>query len=158
MGAMNGVPPGHPMHPANQRFNAKKNELCEQEQNILNLVVFEFDTYPLFFDIVEMFMAQGVMFTSDHVVNQQDCTTLPIQADQKAVTLMEKYIDFFSLLSLQDHKIVNTNQYLIACSIISAARKHCNMMPVWTSELVQLTGLQHQHFATIEKRIISKFE
>jgi hypothetical protein len=29
MGAMNGVPPGHPMHPANQRFNAKKNELCE---------------------------------------------------------------------------------------------------------------------------------
>lgn len=71
---------------------------------------------------------------------------------------MEKYIDFFSLLSLQDHKIVNTNQYLIACSIISAARKHCHLVPNWTSELVQLTGLQHQHFATIEKRIISKFE
>lgn len=56
---------------------------------------------------------------------------------------MEKYIDFFSLLSLQDHKIVNTNQYLIACSIISAARKHCHLNPVWTGELVQLTGLQH---------------
>lgn len=70
MGAMNGVPPGHPMHPDNQRFNAKKNELCEQEHYILNLVLFEFDTYPLFFDIVEMFMAQGVMFTNDQVTNQ----------------------------------------------------------------------------------------
>jgi hypothetical protein len=121
--------------------------------------VFEFDTYPLFFDIVEMFMAQGVMFTSDMVISQQEAgATVPIEANQKSVTLMEKYIDFFSLLSLQDHKIVNTNQYLIACSIISAARKHCNMQPIWTPELIQLTGLQHQHFATIEKRIISKFE
>lgn len=145
MGAVNGVPPGHPMHPANQRFNAKKNELCEQEQYILNLVVFEFDTYPLFYDIVEMFMAQGVMFTTDFVASQQQepGMTVPIEANQKSVTLMEKYIDFFSLLSLQDHKIVNTNQYLIACSIISAARKHCNIQPIWTTELIQLTGLQH---------------
>lgn len=110
MGQVNGLPPNHPMHPSNQRFNAKKNELCEQEQYILNLVVFEFDTFPLFFDIVEMFMAQGVMFTSDMVVSQQDGgITVPIEANQKSVTLMEKYIDFFSLLSLQDHKIVNTN-------------------------------------------------
>ena len=92
-----------------QKFNAKKNELCEQEHYILNLVIFEFDTYPLFFDIVEIFMAQGVMFTADQVLSQQDSKLHPIQADQKSVTLMEKYIDFFSLLSLQDHKIVNTN-------------------------------------------------
>ena len=50
MGAMNGGP-------MSQKFNAKKNELCEQEHYILNLVIFEFDTYPLFFDIVEIFMA-----------------------------------------------------------------------------------------------------
>lgn len=73
MGAMNGM--GHPMDMQNQRFNARKNELCEQEQYILNLVVFEFDTYPLFFDIVEMFMAQGVMFTTDHVNSPQDGKT-----------------------------------------------------------------------------------
>lgn len=66
---------GHGMDLQNQRFNAKKNELCEQEQYILNLVIFEFDTYPLFFDIVEMFMAQGVMFTSDNVISQQDGKT-----------------------------------------------------------------------------------
>ena len=102
MGQING-------RPVEQRFNAKKNELCEQEHYILNLVLFEFDTYPLFYDIVEIFMAQGVMFTTDNVVNQQDGKVHTITADQKSVTLMEKYIDFFSLLSLQDHKIVNTN-------------------------------------------------
>ena len=74
--------------------------------------------------------------------------------DGKTVTLMERYVDFFSLLSLQDHKLVNTNQYLIACSIASAARKLCQLTPVWTNELVQLTGLQHVHFVNIEKRII----
>ena len=59
--------------------------------------MFEFDTYPLFFDIVEMFMAQGVMFTSDMVISQQEAgATVPIEANQKSVTLMEKYIDFFS--------------------------------------------------------------
>ena len=95
--------------PMDQRFNAKKNELCEQEHYILNQVIFEFDTYPLFYDIVEIFMAQGVMFTNDQVLSHQENKVHPIQADQKSVTLMEKYIDFFSLLSLQDHKIVNTN-------------------------------------------------
>lgn len=70
------------------------------------------------------------MFTNDQIT--QDSKTVQLKPDLKAVTLMEKYIDFFSLLSLQDHKIVNTNQYLIACSIISAARKHCNLSPVWT--------------------------
>ena len=75
----------------------------------MNLVIFEFDTYPLFYDIVELFMAQGVIFTNDMVLSHADNKTHPIVADQKSVTLMEKYIDFFSLLSLQDHKIVNTN-------------------------------------------------
>ena len=39
------------------KFNSCKNELCEQEHYILNLIGFEFDTYPLFYDIVEIFMA-----------------------------------------------------------------------------------------------------
>ena len=51
----------------NMRFNAKKNELCEQEQYILNLLAFELDNYPLFIDIVEMFMAMGIIYTGDFV-------------------------------------------------------------------------------------------
>ena len=54
--------------------------------------------------------------------------------------------------------MVNTNAYLIACAIVSSARKLCQLQPVWTPEQVQLTGLQHVHFVNIEKRIIQKFE
>jgi len=34
---------------------------------ILNLISFELDTFPLFYDIVELFMSQGVMFTNDMI-------------------------------------------------------------------------------------------
>ena len=71
---------------------------------------------------------------------------------------MEKHVDFMTLLSLQDHKLVNTNQYLIACSIISAARTKLSIMPAWSGELEQLTGLQHSHFCNIEKRLRQKFD
>ena len=71
---------------------------------------------------------------------------------------MEKYVDFFTLLSVQDVKLMNTNHYLIACSVVSASRKYCNIHPIWSQELIQLTGLQHAHFSNIEKRIILKFE
>lgn len=40
-----------------EKFDAKKNELCEQEQYILNTIEFDLDCYPVFFDIVEIFMA-----------------------------------------------------------------------------------------------------
>lgn len=138
------------------RFDARKNELCEQEQYILNIIGFDLDTYPVFFDIAEIFMAMGVLFTSDSLELNGQMKLL--EPTKEATTLLEKYFDYFQLLSLQDHKLVNTNQYLIACSIASASRKHCGLSPVWTPELVQLTGLQHNHFCNIEKRLMQKFE
>jgi len=51
----------------NTKFNSKKNELCEQEGYILNLIKFDMDTYPLFIDIVEIFLAMGILFTNDKV-------------------------------------------------------------------------------------------
>jgi hypothetical protein len=96
-------------------FNSQKNELVGQETQILNLIAFDLDTFPCFFDVVEMMMAQGVLYTSDMHLSS------PVQ-DERCVHLIEKHIDFFVLLSLQDHKLVNTNQYLIACSIVCAAR------------------------------------
>jgi hypothetical protein len=51
------------------------------------------DNHPTFFTIVELMMAQGILFTSDqHFTNPLD--------DEKCVNLMEKYVDFFVLLSL----------------------------------------------------------
>ena len=51
------------------------------------------DSYPTFFDIVEIFMAQGILFSSD---KYQDS---PI-TEQRCVTLIEKYTEYFTLLGL----------------------------------------------------------
>ena len=85
----------------------------------------------MFIDIVEMFMAMGIIYTSDQVGHDNEIPKR-ITPNIECVNLVEKYIDFFLLLSLQDHKLINTNQYLIACSIASATRKHCNLKPIWT--------------------------
>ena len=47
------------------RFNSKKNELVAQETMILNEIGFDLDSYPTFFDIVEIFMAQGILYSKD---------------------------------------------------------------------------------------------
>lgn len=75
------------------KFNSKKNELVAQETAILNEIGFDLDSYPTFFDIVEIFMAQGILYTNDKFqggpVNDETCTKL-----------IEKYVDYFVLLSL----------------------------------------------------------
>tara|TARA_B110000285_G_C15126103_1_gene620358 strand:- start:2114 stop:2356 length:243 start_codon:yes stop_codon:yes gene_type:complete len=80
-------------------------------------------------------MAMGILFTNDKI-QPPNYQQKQIVANQEVITLCEKYIDVFSLLSLQDPKLINTNHYLISCSICSAARKYCNLNPVWTPELV----------------------
>jgi hypothetical protein len=86
----------------NCRFNSRKNELVAQEALILNSIQFDMDSHPASFDIIEIFMAQGILFTTDQHFES------PVQ-DERCIGLLEKYIDFFVLLSLQDHKLVNTN-------------------------------------------------
>lgn len=71
---------------------------------------------------------------------------------------VEKYIDFFRLICLQDITFFNENQYTVACAIVSTARMHSKVQPVWAPELAQLSGLQHHHFLNIEQKIIEAFE
>ena len=49
----------------NLRFNSKRNELVAQEVLILNEIGFDMDSFPTSFDIIEIFMAQGILFTTD---------------------------------------------------------------------------------------------
>ena len=69
---------------------------------------------------------------------------------EDTLTNIERYIDFFRLICLQEITFFNENQYTVACAIISSARMHSKVQPVWSQELVQLSGLQHHHFLTIE--------
>lgn len=89
------------------------------------MIGFELDNSPVFMDIVEIFMAQGILFTCDDHPKSD-------VLGEECIKLLEKNIDFFSLLCLQDHKLINTNQYLIACSIASAARNHSQINPIWS--------------------------
>ena len=49
----------------NFRFSSKKNELVAQECVILNEIGFDMDKAPAYFDMVEILMAQGILYTSD---------------------------------------------------------------------------------------------
>ena len=77
---------------------------------------------------------------------------------RETLSSIEKYIDFFRLICLQDVSFFNENQYTVACAIISTARLHSRVQPVWAPELAQLSGLQHHHFLNVEQKIIEAFE
>jgi hypothetical protein len=62
------------------------------------MISFEMDSQPLFYDILEILMAQGIIFSSDQIVQMGNL--VPLEAESKTVKLLEKYIDFFSLLSI----------------------------------------------------------
>jgi hypothetical protein len=51
---------------------------------------------------------------------------------------------------MKDINFAYTNQYTVACAIISATRTKCKLDPIWPDELGQLSGLQHHHFIDIE--------
>mgnify|MGYP001349724458 FL=1 len=56
------------------------------------------DTNPIFYDIIEILMAQGVIFTNDQSIQNGKLDAL--EPNIKNVKLLEKYTDFFSLLSV----------------------------------------------------------
>jgi hypothetical protein len=85
-------------------------------------------------------------------------TDMHLPADLKTMALVEKYTEFFSLLCLQDASFINLNPYLVACSIISAARRQCGVTPIWSNELVQLGGLSYNHFFYIEEIVFKSFQ
>ena len=82
--------------------------------------------------------------------------TKPITMD--ALTSVEKYIDFFRMICLHDISFFSENQYTVACAILAVARMYSKVCPVWSPELVQLSGLQHHHFLNIEQKIMDAFD
>jgi hypothetical protein len=54
---------------------------------------------------------------------------------------VDKYVNLFTVLALQESTIIGANPYLIACAIIAAARKSSGIMRakvqdrIWPPEL-----------------------
>jgi len=60
------------------------------------------------------------------------------------MALVDKYVDLFCVISLQETSFVGMNPYLLACGIIAAARTSSgavNTDRMWPEELGKLSGL-----------------
>ena len=127
---------------------------CERE--ILKTINWNYENYPTFYSVAEAFRSQGVIFDSDRVVNPHfQVQELP---SYNTVLLVDKYIEFYSLLVLQDSSFVNLNPYLITCAILSASRRSASLLPLWPQELVQLSGLQINHFCNVTDSILNLYK
>lgn len=60
---------------------------------ILNHIGFDLDSFPAFFDIVEILMAQGIVFSNDSHNNSA-------VDDERITNQLEKYIDILVLIGL----------------------------------------------------------
>ena len=56
--------------------------------------------------------------------------------DKKGLLIKaDRYVDLYTKKCLKDINFAYTNQYTVACAIISAARTKCKLDPVWPDEL-----------------------
>jgi len=100
----------------------------------LELLVGTMSLSPTFYSILEIYRSQGIIFESDKVFNPHlRYFDLP---NTSTVLLIDKYIEFFSLLILQDSQFININPYLTTCAVIAAARKSAGLQNIWADELV----------------------
>jgi hypothetical protein len=97
----------------NQYTRSEKITSCERQ--ILNTIDWHLETYPTFFSVLEIFRSQGVLFDSDK--GPSGHTPSP-----HLVFLVDKYLDLFSLMCLQDANLAILNPYTVACAIVSASR------------------------------------
>jgi len=97
------------------------------------------------------------LFADDQVKNSESDEVF-YQADtSKTLALMEKYMEFFSLLCLQDIEILSLNNYYLSVAILCASRAKCKLVHPWRSELVELTGLEADQFKEYQVKVEKTF-
>lgn len=117
------------------------------ERDILNTIGWDLETYPTFFSILEIFRSQGVLFDTD-----------PGPITPATVILVDKYLDLFCLLVLQDPSLCLLNPYILSCAILAASRTVTLRFKSWPDELARLTGLQHEHFKSLTTSLVAKYK
>ena len=95
-------------------------KLIKIEREMLKCINWDFENFPNFFTIVELFRSQGVFYSSDRVFNPHYQSYDMVS--ENTLLLADKYIEFFSLLCLQDNNLIIENPYLLSCAIIAASR------------------------------------
>ncbi|TNV84057.1 hypothetical protein FGO68_gene6144 [Halteria grandinella] len=120
------------------------------ERQVLNTLDWNFESEPTFNSIIENFLAMGILLEQDRSISVVTSKLEPL--NENTLILVEKYVNLYSVLALQESSLVGKNPYLLACGIIASARQAAGILNfktpdrVWPPELVQLTGLQFVHF------------
>jgi Cyclin, C-terminal domain/Cyclin, N-terminal domain len=112
------------------------------ERYVLNSLNWDFESFPTFYSILEVFRAQGVLF-------EHDLLPCPLQAD--------RHLETFSQQVLSDAAFVSVNPYLVACAVVAAARHCCHARQLWPLELQHMTGLQGNHFQHVTQAILDTY-
>jgi hypothetical protein len=87
------------------------------------------------YDFVCHFLAQGILFSSDQVLNKEKF----IRANSKAAAYAKKYCLFFADLCSQDQSFLQYDSLTLACGIIMASRKMIRIKEKWCEELEVMT-------------------
>jgi len=77
------------------------------------------------------YLSKGCAFGVDHSVVRE--------IDIKLLRYLRKYTDFFIDLSYQDYKLNTYPAHIVACAAVAGARKAVGLLPVWNSEMEELT-------------------
>jgi len=122
--------------------------LRKAELHVLDVLEWDCHAHFVPYDVlISIFKCCGYIFDSDKsqttVLKASDRIGLLIKAD--------RYVETYTKKCMKDITFAYTNQYTVACAIISAARTKCKLEPIWPEELAQLTGLQHHHFIDVEQ-------
>lgn len=145
-------------HSQNQNRNSSV-PLVSCEREILITTSWGFEQYPDFYSILEIFRSQGVVYSSDRITHQVSASQIGASSvNQNTIYLVDKYVEFFSLLCMQDQNFININPYLVCCAILSASRRKAEVIPEWPKELIQLSGLYYHHFKSIEESLIKLYQ
>ena len=114
-------------------------DFIAMEKDILGILNWELQIVTPY-NLMELFLAQGIIFTSDRVMNKNSKDW--ISPNQQIVENAKKFAEFYAEMCLQEHSFMMYDPFTLACGIIMASRKMVRVQDKWPNELYIMTGLR----------------
>lgn len=138
----------------------------EQLKNAEVMVLGSLDwslSFATVIEYVQLFLSQGVLFSSDRVISAfNPCCLAELQQqspiEERLADQIEKYAEFFADLCLQDFSFYSHSSLTVACGIISAARFYVGIEDVWAPELEELTETPFAKILAVLESVLEFYE
>lgn len=100
-------------------------------------------TTPLHF--VNLFVTKGIVFNTDRMQG------MPLI--EKVPRYVQKYVEFFADLTLQEYEFKEYCPSLLAAAIVAASRRALSIRPLWNDQLTELVGYNQEQIADAFTRV-----